>query len=134
MKVYVMGSSVGISTVVSLDELKLLAKKAPDALRLIEGEGKEKHEVFKVFVGEKSELKTWGACFNGSTNGDPKCAMMTLDISAKPEEMSAKEYVAEMYGVALLNLQKVEEQFKPALEDIAVKKATLADMIEEITL
>ena len=134
MKVYVMGSSVGISTTVSLDQLKLLQKKAPEALTLVEGEGKEKREVFKVFVGETPDLKKFGATFNGSTNGDPKCAMMTLDISAKPEEMSAKEYVAEKFGVALLNLQKVEAQFAPALENIAAQSAALADIIEEITL
>ena len=134
MKVYVMGSSVGISTTVSLADLALLQAKNPDALRLFEGEGKEKHEVFRVFVGDKPELKAFGATFTGNTNGDPKCAMMTLDISAKPEDMSAKEYVAEKFGCGLLNLQKVETQFKPALEGIAAQKSALADMIEEISL
>lgn len=132
MKVYAMGTVVSISTTVSMDELARLTKKIPEALSLYEGEGQERHEVFRVMADNQSQLENWGACFNGATNEG--MAMMTLDISDKPDDVPTKEFVAEKYGTALLRLRQVEEQFRPALESLDVQRGQIEDMIVEITL
>lgn len=134
MKVYVMGTSMAVSTTVSLEDLKLLQAKKPEALSLVEKVDDENVEKFRVLTGANAALQKNVACFNGSTNGTPKMAMMTIDISGKPENKDAKEYAVEKYGEAILNLQKVEAQFQPALDEIATQSATLAGLIEEIDL
>lgn len=132
MKVYAMGTAVSISTTVSMDELARLTKKLPEALSLYEGEGKEKHEVFRVMTGSQTQLENWGACFNGTTTNG--MAMMTLDVSGKPDDVSAKEFIAEKYGAALLRLRQVEEQFIPALELLDAQRSQIEGLIEEISL
>lgn len=128
MNVKVIGSNVVVTTVVSLEELKEISQRKPSALVLTEEIDHKMREVFRVGVGEGS-LNGRGAYFNGNTNTDPKCAMLTIDISGKPEEIDVKRYIADMYGAAILQLQKVEEQFLPALEAIASEQATLSEMI-----
>ena len=50
--------------------------------------------------------------------------------------ISDKNKIEEVlkYGEAILNLQKVEAQFQPALDEIATQSATLAGLIEDIDL
>ena len=86
MNVKVVGNNVIITTVVSLEELKELNKRKPEALVLTEKNGDKVKEIFRVGVGESS-LSAYGAAFSGNTNTEPKLAMMTLDISSKPAEM-----------------------------------------------
>lgn len=128
MNVKVVGNNVIITTVVSLEELKELNKRKPEALVLTEKNGDKVKEIFRVGVGESS-LSVYGAAFSGNTNTEPKLAMLTLDISGKSEEMDVKEYIADTYGAAILKLSRVEEQFLPALEAAASERETISGMI-----
>lgn len=128
MNIKVVGSNVIFTTVVSLEELGELCRRKPQAAVLTEEVDNKSREVFRVAVGNGG-LSSRGACFNSNTNTEPKCAMLTVDISDKPESAEVKQYIADKYGDAILKLQKVEEQFLPALEAIASEQATLASLI-----
>lgn len=130
MKIRVLGTTLMVSTEVSLEQLKELTARKPDALKLVEENDGKKAELFRVSVGQTAQLNHFGATFTGVTNNEPKVAMLTIDIGSKPEDANVKDYIADKYGAAILNLQKVETQFKPALDEIASERATLAGLID----
>ena len=128
MNIKVVGSNVVITTVVSLEEMKEICQRKPSAMVLTEEVDHKTREIFRAGVGEGG-LNSRGACFNGNTNTEPKCAMLTIDISDKPESADVKRYIADKYGDAILKLQKVEENFLPALDSIASEQAALSELI-----
>lgn len=130
MKIRVLGTTLMVSTEVSLEQLKELSIRKPDALKLVEESEGKKTELFCVNVGQTAQLTRFGATFTGVTNNEPKVAMLTIDLGGKPEDVNVKDYVADKYGAAILNLQKVEAQFKPALDDAASERAMLAGLID----
>lgn len=130
MKIRILGTTMMVSTEVTLDQLKELEVRKPEALKLVEETDGKKRELFRVNTGTDAFFGRLGATFTGITNNEPKVAMLTIDIAGKPENIGVKEYVADKYGAAILNLQKVEAQFKPALDTVAAERASLAGMIE----
>lgn len=130
MKITVYADSLMVSTTASIEDLALLKAKRPESLCLYEGEGKEKKMVFRVDVGNESCLQNKVACFTGNTNTEPKEAVLTVSLAGKPEGTDVKEYVAEKFGAAILNLQKVETQFADAIDSIGVEQETLAGLIQ----
>lgn len=128
MNIKVVGSNVVFTTTVSLEQLEELSKRKPEALVLTEEVEHKSREIFRVGIGE-SGLSGYGATFNANTNTEPKCAMLTVDISDKPADADVKDYIADKYGAAILKLNRVEEQFLPALDAIAADRETLAGMI-----
>ena len=130
MRANVIGTSLAIITNVTLADLQKLQNKKPEALCLYEGEGKEKHEVFRVAAGSKAGINAFSITFNAETNNEPKYAMMNVDISAKPEDVNVTEYVAEKYGKALLYLSQLEENFCDALDCVDAEAAHLASLIQ----
>lgn len=128
-KITIAGDAVVITSTKTLEDIKTLEKYAPKALKLYEtDEDGTKEEIFCVGSAPSGgSLGTYGASFGGTTHDDAKLATITLCIPSNVAD--AKEYVAEKYGVALLNLNKVEEQFDAALEDIRARKATVMENI-----
>ena len=116
-KIKVVGNVAVVESEAKLETIKKLQKYRPDSLRLYEGTGKDKEEVFAICAAPKGNgsINAYGASFSTSTTTDGK-AIITLMI---PEgTQNAKEWVKETVGVAILNLNKVEAQFAAANEEI----------------
>ncbi len=132
MKINTIGNSLVVTTEVTMEDLKKLQACKSEALSLFQEVDGKKQERFRVAPGKTGSLTTFGATFSGDTNTEPKVAMLTVDLSAKPADKDVKQYVAEKYGTAILNLRKVEEQFKPALKQITEDQAYLASLINVV--
>jgi len=115
-KTTIAGNSYVITSKVSMADLETVSKYRPSALSLVDEETKEAY--FKVGLGASS-VSDYGVSFGGVTNDDEKLATATLPIPAKlPDDADAKQYVLDVAGKALANLNKVEEGIAEALDEI----------------
>jgi len=115
-KTTIAGNSYVITSKVSMADLEMVNKYRPSALSLVDEETKE--AFFKVGLGASS-VSDYGVSFGGVTNDDEKLATATLPIPAKlPDDTDAKQYVLDVAGKALANLNKVEEGIEAALDEI----------------
>lgn len=128
-KITIAGDAMVITSSQTLEAIKTLEKYRPKALCLYEtGENGKKEEVFKVCAtaGEGS-INQYGASFGSVSHDDEKLATITLPIPRGTQD--AVEYAAEKVGVAIINLNKVEEQFAEALADVETEKAAVRENI-----
>ena len=130
MNAKVISNQMAVVTTITLEQIKKLEAEKPAALRLYEGEGKEKREVFRVAAGEKGCVSNIGITFDSETNDGDKFAVVTLDLSGKPESEDITEYAAKRYGRALKALSQVEANFTPALTAIEVEAEELRNLIQ----
>ena len=125
-KVNIAGNSYVITSSVSMADLETVAKYRPAALTLVDEESKETY--FKVGVGTASSVNDHGISFSGVTNDEKKLATATLPIPSDIE-VEAKDYVLDKAGLAIANLNKVEEGISDALEGIKTERDTIAENI-----
>lgn len=123
----VTGSALVITSSATPEQLKTMKKYRPQALKLFDGEGSAKKEVFMVSIGPGAGfISKDGAVFSERTNKHGK-ATITMDI---PEDVAdVKEWAADMLGVSILNLRKTEKQFAAMLADVQKEKEAVAAAI-----
>ena len=98
------------------------------ALILMGGEdGKEPIFAMGVVRGSDGKIGNIGVEFGEETRDDAKLATMTLMVPADVKDM--KEYVADKYGAALMNLAKLEESLPAVVAAIAADKQAIMDNI-----
>lgn len=121
------GSAMVIASSATPEQLKTMKKYRPQALKLYEGEGSAKKEVFMVSIGPGTGfISKDGAVFSERTNKDGK-ATITMDI---PEDVAdVKAWATDALGVSILNLRKTEKQFATMLADVQKEKEAVAAAI-----
>lgn len=126
-KITIAGDALVVTSSKTLDEIKLLEKYRPKALRLYEvDEDGNKSEAFRVATtNSNGMINQNGALFNGATHDNQQLACITMGIPAGVEDVVA--FAAEQIGVAITMLNKVEAQFDDAIaaveeEEAAVRK------------
>ena len=121
-KITIAGDAVVVTSAMKLEDLKTIAKYRPDALYLKGGED-NKEKVFVISTNGRGagEINKYGATFTSETHDDEKLATITMGIG---DACSAdvKEYVAELIGSAIINLNKLEATLPDVLADIAAEK------------
>lgn len=131
-KIIVAGDAVVIQSGRTLEEIKKLEKYAPKSLYLYEeDEDGKKFPVFKVATtcGAGSASK-YGVCFGSAAHDGSGLATITEHL---PEGIGdAKEWIMDEYGVAVVQLNKVEEGFDAALAEVDAAKAAVEANIEGI--
>ena len=121
-KIYIVGTSVTITSDLMLEDLKRLEKFNPDALKLVDPETKE--EIFRV--GAKSSgISNHGIAFN-ETDAAGRATMTQL-IPGPASKRS--EHVVESFGKSLMNFDKVEAQIVEALSTLSQEQSRLAAAI-----
>ena len=85
-----------------------------------------KEPLFRVGIGTSS-LNDFGVSFGGVTNDEAKLATATLPIPSDVED--AKEYVLDLAGLAIANLNKVEAGIANALVEINEERAAISESI-----
>jgi len=124
-KVTIAGNSYVITSAVSMADLETVKKYRPSALAITDPETKE--TLFKVGIGSNS-ISDYGICFGGVSNDEAKLATATLPIPSDYED--AKEFVLDKAGLALANLNKIEDSIVEALSDVQAERDAIAENIE----
>lgn len=124
-KITITGDAICITSAKTLENIKTLEKYNPKALRLYEiNEDGQKEEIFCVGSTKGAgSINQYGASFGSETHDGQKLATITMIMPADVGD--AVEYVAERVGKAIIMLNKVEEQFDAALDQVAADKAAV---------
>ena len=126
-KVTIAGKAIIITSALKLEELETVKKYQPKALVLLGGEdGKEPIFAVGVVRGSAGKIGNVGVEFGEETQTE-KLATMTLMAPADVKDM--KEYVADKYGAALMNLAKLETNLPAVIGAIAAEKQLIMDNI-----
>lgn len=126
-KVTIAGKAIVITSALKLEELETVKKYQPKALVLLGGEdGKEPIFAVGVVRGSAGKIGNVGVEFGEETQTE-KLATMTLMAPADVKDM--KEYVADKYGAALMNLAKLETNLPAVIGAIAAEKQSIMDNI-----
>lgn len=128
-KTKILGTAVTITSAIKVAVFKTLAKFKPAALKLTETVDGVKEEKFSVALGTSPSVTKYGIVFD-SENTDGY-AEVTLQIPASITADKRKEYVADTYGYALLNLNQLEGQIA---EEYAETEADFVAINENIEL
>jgi len=131
MKASVKSNILFITSEYSIDDLKKVAEYRPDALKLIEGEGDDKHTVAAIYVGAKASVGKNGIVFApvGGTTGK---AVVTMDLPTDCDtEEKVRKHLHEKIGMTIINGTKIEAQITNALAEI---DSDFAAMDEAITI
>jgi len=121
------GSCFVVTSKVSMADLELVRKHRPKALKMVDEETKE--ELFAVGTGGNS-LSEFGISFSGVSNDEQKLATVTMPIPSDVED--AQEYVAEKAGVAVVNLNRIEDGIDEVLEQIRAEHKNVIDSIKVV--
>lgn len=127
-KVTIAGKALVITSSLKLTDLETVKKYQPKALILMGGEdGKEPVFAVTAVRGSTGKIGNIGVEFGEETHDDAKLATMTLMVPGDVKDM--KEYVADKYGAALMNLAKLETTLPAVVEAIAASKKSIMDNI-----
>lgn len=129
-KIKVVGDVMVVESTQTLESIKTLEKYNPKALCLYEVDDDGKKQVtFRVATTpSKGSINQYGAAFGSTSHDDRGVATITMALPDGVED--AKEYVAEAVGLAIVKLNKVEEQFAEALAQVESDKAAVLENIE----
>lgn len=127
-KVTIAGKALVITSNLKLTDLETVKKYQSEALTLMGGEdGKEPVFAIGIVRGSAGKIGGSGVEFGEETHDDQKLATMTLMLPGDVHDM--KEYVADKYGAALVNLAKLEAALPAVVESIAASKKSIMDNI-----
>lgn len=127
-KIMVVGDAIAVKSDIKLEDLKLVKKYRPHALKLMGGED-NKETIFKVDVAERGagSINTYGASFAKASDDDEKLAIITMIV---PEGNKAEEYASDQIGVGILHLIEIEEILSDVLQEIKDEQQRVCDCIE----
>lgn len=124
-KILVAGDAIVITSVMTLEQITTLEKYRPNALCLFDD---NKEVIFKVGTSAVPSAGKFGISFNSETKDGNKLACITI---AAPDVEDVVKFVADKYGLAIINLNKVEEQVGDALKSVSDQ---MAEVMKNITL
>lgn len=129
-KIIIAGYAVVLQSTRTLEDIKKLEKYAPKSLYLYEeDEDGKKLPIFKVATTNGAgSVSKFGVCFGSVAHDGSGLATITEKLPAGVGD--AKEWVADEYGVAVVQLNKIEETFDAALAEVDAAKAAVEANIE----
>ena len=128
MKTTVNAHAIVFKSDAKLEDLMLLKKYDRDALCLYGGKD-NKEVVFMVDIGRGvGSLNCNGAIFADTTNDAEGKATITVVIPEAVEKV--KEYVADTYGEAILNLKKLEAAIPEKVKAVMDQRAEILEDIQ----
>lgn len=123
----VVGGALVITSSATPDEIATIRKYRPNALKLMEGEGAHKEQIFMIGLEDgPGSINKFGAMYSKRTD---KYGKATITINIPEEEENPKAWAEEMLGVSILHLRKTEKQFAAMLDDVKQEKAAVAAAI-----
>ena len=124
-KIKVVGNAVVLESEIKFEDIKKVEKYRPDALTMKDEDGKP---VFRVATGVNPSANEISVVFNGSTHDDEKHATCTWIVNSGIGE-GFKSELADMYGAAILKLNKFEEMLPGIVEEIGKEREAVLSTI-----
>jgi len=130
-KTVIAGNAAIITSALKLEDLRTIQKYRPKALTLLGGEdGKE--PIFAIGVTEGAgSINKIGASFGREANDGSGLATITMAIG---DEFTGdvREWVADHFGEAIINLNALEGTLSSVLEEIATERDAMIASISVI--
>lgn len=126
----IVGNAVVITSTLKLEDIKKIEKSTRKDVLTLKGGEDGKTPIFMVGTTDRGtgNINVCGAEFACASRDADRFAQITLGVPA--DVADAKEYVVEKYGVALINLGKVEEAVPAVLTAINEEHDALIESIE----
>ena len=122
MKIVITGDAYVLTSEITTEAIKGLAKTNPSALKIVDKESKK-----ELFAEGKSSIADFGITFGGTTRDAEKKATCTGTLP--PNTADAKAYVADKLGAAVVYLKQLEETVPAEAKRIADDRQALIDSI-----
>lgn len=127
-RITVAGESVVVTSAITLEDYRMIAKYRPDKLVLKGGDdGKEPIFAVGVATNPHGSINKMGAEFGSEAHDGTGRATITFDLPQTDGDV--KEAVAEKVGAAIIHLNKLEEILPDVVNEIAAEKAAVLENI-----
>ena len=125
IKVHIMGAAAVVVSGIKLEDWELAEKYAPEALKIMNGEGEP---VFKVETAKGTgSMNHYGVCWGAGYPTEEGFATVTILIDDEVE--NKKDAVMDVIGSALLDLAEIENRMPGILEEIREKTKKIGTRI-----
>lgn len=131
MKITIVGNQICITSAYTNNELNKVKRNRPDALKLYEGTGQERHPVFSISTDATGGMNNSFLCFGAGDcdiNGKAIVMLPIPGIQDTPEKTKAA--VAEQIGIRALYAKQIEQQIDAAITAINNEQNSVMNMIE----
>jgi len=126
MKIKISGDAFVLTSTIKEEEMALLKKNKPDALKITDEDG---NDVFCVgYNTGRPSISAFGITFGGTTRDENKNLTLTCLIPAGT--VSAKEYVADIVNGVKANVEKIEKKVATDYTKVSEARKKLLDEIE----
>lgn len=126
-KIMIVGDASVIVSALKFEDIKTVEKYRPNKLVLMGGKDNDE-PLFAIGTGCVGSVGEYGITFNNEDEAGN--AIVTQIIVGNPDDRKA--FVAEQVGVAIVNLNKLEETISPVLEEIKAEKDAVLASIEVV--
>ncbi len=124
--VKIAGDAVVITSTMKLEDLNTLKKYRPDAL-VLKDENKEPIFAVGTTSTGRGDINEFGVTFDSEARDDTKKAVVTVVVPTGIADIKA--YVADKLGMAINNLNKLEEGLTGVIDEINAEKAKVLESI-----
>ena len=129
MRITINGDAVVLTSTLKVEDIELLKKYKPDALKLTDEDGNQVLAV--AYAANRGGLSKTGIVFGGaSIDGGYATLTTVLEKEGTFDVETVKEKIADMLGDIPSKLQQIEDAAPVAIADLAAKRATLIDSIQ----
>lgn len=127
-RITVAGESVVVTSAITLENYRMIAKYRPAKLVLKGGDdGKEPIFAVGVATNPRGSINEVGAEFGSEAHDGTGRATITFDLPQTDGDV--KEAVAEKVGAAIIYLNKLEETLPDIVNEIAAEKTAVLENI-----
>lgn len=130
MRVAIIGGALVLTSSLKVEDIDVLKKYAPDALRVKDEEG---NDVFAIAYSEGNpSINNKGIVFAGTSLTGEGNATLTVNIDTEGETgvEAIKDAVADIIAVPAKYLAEIEANAPAVLADVAEKRAQLKNSIQ----
>lgn len=125
MKLAITGDAYVLTSTLKAADIQLVKKHQPDALKIKDKDG---NDIFALGYNQGSPcISKCGVTFGGTSRDGGEFATITGTLPAGTT--NAKEYVADLVGSALQNINKLEATLPEVIETIKRERRELLDAV-----
>lgn len=128
-KITIAGKAVIVTSELKLEDIKTVEKYRPKALTIYGGED-GKDPIFVIKTGVCGGINKYGACFADATREDK---LATITLVTDYDEDNIEEYVADLLGSAIINLNALEETLPEVISDISAEREKVMNNITVVS-
>lgn len=130
-KIQILGDAVVLTSEITLEDLRTIAKYRPEALTLKGGED-GKTPVFAIGVDGVESFTKFGVTFKSASRDDKKYAQLTQIICDRKIE-NLTEVIADHYGAGLAKLNELEATLPAVLDEVRAEREAIMQSISIVT-